>query len=127
MIKLEVSGVHLDLDSKLKSYVDRKIGKLDRYTPKKARGALAGKVVLTEEVGKSNNRCTCEVILTLPHGVVTAKDSTLNIYAAIDIVEQKVKAQLVKYKSKATEHRIDKRVLRRMRRFVGREAQNNSQ
>lgn len=117
MIKLEVSAVHFDMDAKLKAYVERKIGKLDKYVPRAMRQALHGKVVLTEEDGKSKNRFTAEVLITLPHGVATAKDSTINIYAAIDIAEAKVKAQLVKYKQKNTEHLPHRRVLRQWRKF----------
>lgn len=117
MIKLEITGVHFDIDEKLKGYVTRKIGKLDRYAPRASRESMHGKVVLTEEDGKSKNRFTAEVTLTLPHGVIAAKDSTINIYAAVDIIEAKAKSQLVKYKSKATEHHPHKRILRRIKGF----------
>lgn len=115
MIKLDITGVHFDIDEKLKSYVTKKIGKLDRYVPRANRESLYGKVVLTEEDGKSKNRFTAEVTLNLPHGTVNAKDSTINIFAAVDIIEAKAKSQLLKYKSKATEHYPHRRILRRIK------------
>ena len=99
-MNLDISGVHFELDDKLKGYVRRKIGKLDRYIPRKAKAAASAKVVLTEDDGKAKNRFTCEVIINLPHGTIAAKDATLNIYAAVDIVEAKVKAQLVRNASR---------------------------
>lgn len=122
MIQLEVTGVHFDLNDKLKKYVNRKIGKLDRYLHKRHRGPTHGQVILTEEGGRSKNRFTCEVNITFPHGVVTAKESTVNMFAAVDIVEEKIKRQLLKHKGKQSDHGSgrDRRLLRRFRRFGGR-------
>lgn len=105
MIQLEITAVHFELNPRLQKYAERKIGKLDRYMPRGTREPAVGHVILTEEDGKSKNRFTCEVNITLPHGNITAKEATVSIYAAIDIVEAKVKAQLLKYKSKVTDHR----------------------
>src|SRR3990167_7948754 len=105
MINIEIAGVHFELDEKLKKYVERKLGGLDRYVPRKAREASHGRIVLTEDDGNAKNRFSCEAILTLQHGVVTAKEATINMYAAVDIVEAKLKQQLLKYKSKSTNYR----------------------
>jgi putative sigma-54 modulation protein len=127
MIRLEISGVHFELDDKLTKYVERKIGGLDRYVPRKARSALHARVVLVEEEGNQKNRFTCEATLQLPHEVVIAKEATINIYAAVDIVEAKLKHQLQKYKSKATNYRHRARLfLRRLRsasRRIGRRSE----
>src|ERR1700694_3917694 len=99
---LEVTGVHFEIDEKIKSYIEKKIGRLDHYVPRKLREPMHAEVVLKEEDGNAKNRFTGEVILHLPHEVLSAKDSTINIYAAIDIVEAKLKSQLLKYKDKET-------------------------
>lgn len=119
MVQLEITGVHFELSDKLKKYVSRKIGKLDRYLPARQRTPAQGQVTLTEEDGRSANRYTCEVNITFPHGVVTAKEATVNMYAAVDIVEEKVKRQLLKHKGKQADHGSgrDRRILRRLRRF----------
>jgi ribosomal subunit interface protein len=44
--------------------------------------------------------CMCEVIVRLPQGTLTAKESTMNMFAAVDIVEEKIKIQAKKYKEK---------------------------
>lgn len=116
--KLELTGVHLAIDERAKRYVAKKIGKLDRYVPHDSREPLHAEVVLTEEDGKAKNRFTAEATLHLPNEVLSAKEATISIYAAIDIVEAKLKTQLQKYKSKSTNYRHRARLfLRRMGRL----------
>ena len=115
---MEVKAVHFDINDRLKKYVVRKIGRLDRLTPRNSRSVLHCTVVLTENEGKAKNRFTCEATLTLPHEVITAKEATVNMYAAIDIAEAKLKTQLLKYKSQETNYRHRARLfLRRVGRF----------
>ena len=118
VIELEIAGVHFELDAKLKKYVQHKIGGLDHYTPRKSRPALHGRVVLTEDEGKAKNRFSCEAVLNFPHGVIAAKEATINIYAAVDIVEAKLKNQLKKYKEKRLSPRSGRKD-GRVRRFLG--------
>ncbi len=76
----------------------KKIGRLDRFVPRHARKTLQVEVIL-EEVNRANgNKYECDIRLTLPNKVLTAKDSTMNMLAAIDIVEAKLVNQLRKYK-----------------------------
>ncbi len=112
--KLEVDGVHTVLTADLKKYVTRKIGKLDTYMPRKARESAHIEVKLKESKAKDKKQCTCEVIMHLPLQVFTVKESTLNMYAAVDIVEAKLKNQLKKYKE-IHSIRIHRRVLARLR------------
>lgn len=104
MIQLEIKSVRFDLDERIKKYVGKKIGRLDRYVPKRARNGIKGKVILKEDDGKSKNRFTCDAVIILPHGTITAEEATVNMFAAVDIVEAKLKAQCLKYKEKATDH-----------------------
>lgn len=96
--KLEIVGIHTDATADIKKYVQKKIAKLDGYMPKAARASAHAEVKLKEAKAKDKKQCTCEVILHLPGEVITAKESTFNMYAAIDIVEQKLKVQLKRYK-----------------------------
>lgn len=114
-MKLDIAAVHFELDAELKGYVQSKVGKLDRFINRKHRDACHGRVVLTEDKGKASNRCSCEVTLTFPHGIVAAKDSGVNMFAAVDTTEAKVKAQLLKHKSKVTAHHPHKRLARKLR------------
>ena len=115
--KLEINGVHLKIDEDLRKYVTKKIGHLDRYIPRHARESAHAEVFLKEEKkSKGNKHNTCEVILRLPKDTLTTKESTMNIYAAIDIVEAKLKNQLKKYKETHTNLRLHRRMLQRLKR-----------
>lgn len=115
--KFEISGVHVDIDPKLHRYVSKKIGGLDRYVPRKARASLHTEVILKEAKAKDKNRHTCEVIMHLPHETITVKESTVNMFAAVDIVEAKLRNQIKKYKETHSVPRLHRRLLARVRRL----------
>ncbi len=97
--KFEIQGVHADVDDKLRAYVTRKIGGLDKYLSRHSRESAHAEVHLKEtKRTKTNDHCHCEVTLYLPHQTIIVKESALNMYAAVDIVEAKLKLQLKKYK-----------------------------
>lgn len=96
--RIEKSGINLELDDDVARYIDRKIGRLDRYLPRAARKAAHVVVTLRETGNQSGNKYECEAILHVPGETITAKESTLNKFAAVDIIEAKLKNQLRKYK-----------------------------
>lgn len=114
--KLEIAGVHMQVGEDLKKYVAKKIGTLDRFAPRAARESLHAEVKLKESNAKGKQERTCEVILHLPHETITVKETTVNIYAAVDIVEEKLKTQLKKYKDLHSVSRFHRRVLTRLKR-----------
>lgn len=96
--RIDIAGLKVDLDEDIKKYVYRKIGRLDRYVTRHARKSLRADVKLRDVGRKYGNKYECEVILHMPSEVITSKDSTMNMFAAVDIVEAKLKNQLKKYK-----------------------------
>jgi ribosomal subunit interface protein len=111
MITLQITGRNFKLDRKITKYVNDKFGTLDRYIPRKSEGA-AGHVIL--EIDKSNredNECVCEVTIELPGHKLHAHEATLNMYAAVDICEAKLKSQLLKHKEKHMPTRNRRRLL----------------
>ena len=96
--RFEISGVHTVVDQPLRKYVTKKIGGLDRYVPRHTRKSAHAEVHLKERKAKDNNSCVCEVTLHLPHQTIVIKEVSLNMYAAVDIAEAKLKMQLQKYK-----------------------------
>ncbi len=96
--KLEISTVHADVDKEINKYVKKKIGKLDDYMPKHARKSAHAEVKLKEAKLKARKESTCEVTIYVPDATIQASETTVNMYAAIDIVEEKLKTQLKKYK-----------------------------
>lgn len=114
--KLEIAGVHTEVDDKLKKYVGKKIGQLDHYLPRQVRPSLHAAVKLKEGKADDKNGCTCEVIMHLPHEELSIAESTVNMYAAIDIVETKLKLQLKKYKDLHASPRLHQRFAAKLRR-----------
>lgn len=113
---LQINGVHTDVGDELRRYVVKKIGKLDSYIPRHARQSVHAEVKLKESRAKDRKLQTCEVIMHLPQDVIATKETTMNMFAAIDIVEAKLKNQLKKYKEKHTHLRFQRRLLSRLRR-----------
>lgn len=97
--KLEIVGVHTDVNDDLRKYVSKKIGRLDKYMSRHVRESVHVEVKLKEENTKKT-QYTCEVIMHLPQENITTKETTINMFAAVDIVETKLKNQLKKYKEK---------------------------
>jgi putative sigma-54 modulation protein len=95
---IDITGIKYNVGDKTRKYVMNKVGKLDKYVPVHARKSMAADVKLREVNRDHGNKYEAEVILQVPDKVITAKDSTLNMMAAIDIVEAKLIAQLRKYK-----------------------------
>jgi putative sigma-54 modulation protein len=99
--KIDITGIHADVEPEVAKYVKKKIAKLDSYIPKHARKSAHAEVRLKEETSKTKKQSTCEVTMYLPGEVITAKETTVNMYAAVDIVEEKLKSQLRKYKEQS--------------------------
>ena len=114
--KIEVSGIHTEVSDDLQKYVSKKIGKLDQYMPKSARQSAHAEVKLKEQKIKQRVQCTCEVILHLPHNVITVKETTINLYAAVDVVEEKLKNQIKRYKQTHGRGALHQRILARIKR-----------
>ncbi|HEU4914032.1 MAG TPA: ribosome-associated translation inhibitor RaiA [Candidatus Saccharimonadales bacterium] len=116
MIKrLNIDGVHMDVGEDLKKYVAKKIGRLDRYIPKASRESVLVDIKLKEGKAKDKNERTCEIILHLPQETLTIKETTINIYAAIDIAETKLRNQLKKYKDLHASPRLHQRLISRLK------------
>jgi len=124
---IAITGVKYDLDETTKKYVTRKIGRLDRFLPRHARKSVTAEVRLKQVNRDHGNKYEAEVILNVPNKTLTAKDSTINMLAAVDIVEAKIVTQLRKYKDIHLPHTGKTRsVLSRFKRSYAREQQLES-
>ena len=117
MIKrLQITGVHLNVGTDLKKYVQHKIGQLDGYIAAHARKSLHTEVKLKESKAKDKLSHTCEVILHLPGDTFRLKESAKTIFEAVDIVEEKLKIYLKKYKDLHTDPKLHQRFMVRLKR-----------
>ncbi|HSX45605.1 MAG TPA: ribosome-associated translation inhibitor RaiA [Candidatus Saccharimonadia bacterium] len=115
--KFEVNGAHANVDKKLRAYVTKKIGGLDRYVSRHARKSAHAEVHLKEQKKvKDNNHCRCEVTVYLPHDTLVVKENGLNMYAAVDIAEAKLKTRLQKYKDLHGSGKLQRHLFGRFRR-----------
>ncbi len=115
-MKVEITGVHTVLTDDLKKYIIKKMTKLDKYIPRQARESAHAEVFVKEREYKAKQTRECEVVLHLPDATLTVKESTVNMFAAVDIVEAKLKNQLKKYKDTHNANRIHRRVIMRLKR-----------
>ena len=118
---IDITGVKYDLDVTTKKYVAKKIGRLDRYLPRHARKSVKAEVKLKQIDKPNGNKYEAEVIMHVPDKILTAKDSTVNMLAAVDIVEAKLVAQLHKYKETNIPHIGRRGMLSRFKRSYARE------
>jgi len=95
---IAITGVKYDVDDITQKYVKQKIGRLDRFLPKHARKSVSAEIKLKEVNRDHGNKYEAEIILHVPDKQLAAKDSTVNMLAAVDIVEAKIVTQLRKYK-----------------------------
>ena len=125
MIRCEITARNFEVDDKVRSYVEEKIGNLEKYLPRRVRGNLSALVVLADDVGgREDNRFVCEVVMLVNGSKMVSREGTVNIYAAIDIVEAKMRQQCSKYKEKVM---LKPRRLRMISRLIGRESEADTQ
>lgn len=117
---IQVAGVHNKLSKDEENYIQKKIGPMDRYIPKKARQSVKAEVKIKEEKSKDKSKFTCEIIMHLPHGKITVHDKAHTKFASIDLAEDKLKGQLRKYKEKHAGPRIHRRLVAKFIRSQGR-------
>ncbi len=104
-MNLHLSTDNFELKPKIKAYANEKIGGLEKYLPKPARSATVQITLGEDQSGREDNRYYCEVIMRVPGATIQAKEATLNMFAAVDIVEAKIKSQILKYKTKQQSNR----------------------
>ncbi|MDR1032885.1 MAG: ribosome-associated translation inhibitor RaiA [Candidatus Nomurabacteria bacterium] len=118
-IKTEKVGINYSLDEVTSKYIDKRIGRLDRFLPRKSR-KTANATVTIKQVNKSHgNKYSVDAVISVPNKVITAKDESSNVLAAIDILEVKLVSQISRYKAEVTPHIGKHRFLSRIKRLPG--------
>lgn len=96
-MQLTVKGRNIEITDRLRSYVEKKIGKLDRYLP----DILEARVELAEEASqKSSQRQVAQVTVRSNDTLLRAEERSNDIFAAIDAVAEKLHRQIRRYKGK---------------------------
>jgi putative sigma-54 modulation protein len=100
-MQLVLKGKNFIISDRIREYVEKKIGKLDRYLP----DIDETRVEITEEKTKSaKDRKIVQITLRTNGTILRAEERGEAIYACIDAVTEKIQRQIVRYKGK----RIDR-------------------
>ena len=104
--KIEITGNGFKVEDTFRKYVEKRIGKLDRYLPRVSKKDVVAQVIVTE-IGKSKaDKYEISAAMDIPGGkVVAAKDECSNIFAGVDLVEAKLTGQIRRYKLEMQPHR----------------------
>ncbi|MEI6581565.1 MAG: ribosome-associated translation inhibitor RaiA [bacterium] len=100
MIKIQLTGRKFEIDNELKKYTNRKLGNLDKYLPRSHRNQGMTVEIFKDPSGKEDNRYKVVAVLKVQGPDIVAETATINPHSAVDIVEQKLKIQIRKYKEK---------------------------
>jgi len=104
--KIEITGNGYKVEEGLKKYVEKRIGKLDKYLPKGSKKDVIAKVIVAEVNKNKGDKYEISVAMEIPGGkVIAAKDECSNIFAGVDLVEAKVTGQIRRYKLEMQPHR----------------------
>ena len=101
-MELQIAGTNVELTPGIQSYVERKLGKLDRHSP----GIIEGRVEISEEGTKSpEERYLVRVTLSGGAGgaVFHGEDRGEDLFRAVDKVNAILKRQLERHKGKLYE------------------------
>lgn len=96
-MNLKITGLHLDVTSSLREYVENKLERVIRHVDNVI------DISLTLSVDKLIQKAEVNVHLSGKDIHVEATDA--DMYAAIDALIDKLDRQVLKYKEKLTEHR----------------------
>lgn len=122
-MKVDINGKNFEVEKDIKDYVVKKLNKLARKLPKNAKQAAHAIVTLKHAPTNKAERFEADVLLRLPpKEELVAKEATVNMFAAVDIVETKLESQLEKYRTRFSENRTkQKTAMRRMRKLADRD------
>jgi ribosomal subunit interface protein len=117
MIQIQLTGRKYEIDKELKKYVNRKLGRPDKYLPRQHKAKGMSVEIFRDPSGKEDNRYKVKAILEVAGPDIVAETATINPHSAIDIVEQKLRLQIKRYKDKNAPRRFRiKEMMGRLRR-----------
>lgn len=96
-MNLRITGRHMDVTPALRSYVETRFGRLDRY------GLKVGSLQIVLGVEKLQHKA--EVTGAVSGKRIQAKTSTSEMYATIDALVDRVDAQFRKWKDRLANHK----------------------
>jgi putative sigma-54 modulation protein len=96
-MELMIKGKNVEVTNRLHDYVEKKIGKLDRYLPTISEAWVE---LTTEETKAAGDRHVCQVTVRSNGTILRAEERSDDIFTAIDTVLDKMYRQIARYKGK---------------------------
>ena len=91
-MKMIISGKNIDVTPGLRSAVESKLGKLERYF------TADTEIYVTLSVEKDRQKI--EVTIPMKGNIIRSEQTSSDMYVSIDLVEEVIERQLKKYKNK---------------------------
>ena len=91
-MNLVISGKNIDITEGLRSAVEAKIGKLERY--------FTDSTEVHVTMSTEKNRQKIEVTVPMKGSIIRAEETSTDMYVSIDLVEEVIERQLRKYENK---------------------------
>lgn len=89
-----IRGENLEITPALRDYVEKKVGKLEKYFDTTPTSDVNVKMAV------QNNKHIIEVTIPMPQLLLRAEETHIDMYAAIDLVVEKLERQIRKHKTK---------------------------
>ena len=91
-MKIKIFGKNIEVTEGIRSAVEEKIGKLDKY--------FVGETRVDVTLSVNKNEQKVEVTIPVKGRIIRAEEISDDMYVSIDMVEETIERQLVKYKNK---------------------------
>ena len=97
-MKISIRGDKVEVTKSIKDYIEEKLAKLDKYFDK------ANEIKATVLIRVKNGNQTIEVTVPTSKFTIRAEESHTDLYAAIDLIIDKLERLIRKNKTKLTRH-----------------------
>jgi len=94
---LKITGRGIEITDRLNDYVEKKIGRLDRYLPSITEARVELSVEGTRAAGDSQ---VCQVTVRVNGTILRAEERSDDMFTSIDAVLDKMYRQIARYKGK---------------------------
>lgn len=116
-MQIDVRGVEMDITDDVKTYAEEKLNKLTNYGVK----ILQIDVGIEEDHNKTEDKAAqAKASIKVAGKNIDASGEGENVYAALDIMVDRAKKQLVEHKERYTKRQQDSRTRKLIRRMLRR-------
>jgi ribosomal subunit interface protein len=94
-MNFNISGENIEVTSAIREYIEKKITKLERYFNLTQEAKVHVKIRFNPD-----KTSKVEVTISLTYFVLRAEETNIDLYAAVDLILDKLERQIRKYKTK---------------------------